>query len=255
MAVAVDASTPVRWTNTVTSGTGVASASFTAPTDALLVCCVCFDSDSVTSNPVITVSDSGGLAWTTRVERQDNEATAGGYAGIFTARTTSSVSRTVTTTRTSGGGASGSGRRISAKLYVLTGVDVGGTPVDSVTASNEGGTNTDPTNTTNVTPGANGLLIVNACDWAQAGAITSSNLTVESGDYAGAITASSGYRTCSSGVSVNGNLNPPATPQFKWCQVVVREAAGGGGGRTTRNTRAWPLGMEIGMGWVMGTQI
>lgn len=29
----------------------------------------------------------------------------------------------------------------------------------------------------------------------------------------------------------------------------------GGAGRTTRNTRAFPLGMEIGMGWVMSTQV
>jgi hypothetical protein len=35
------------------------------------------------------------------------------------------------------------------------------------------------------------------------------------------------------------------------CAVVValKPASGGGGGRTTRNTRAFPLGMEIGMNW------
>jgi hypothetical protein len=33
------------------------------------------------------------------------------------------------------------------------------------------------------------------------------------------------------------------------------EAAAPPGGRTTKNTRAWPLGMEIGMNWVSGAQV
>lgn len=32
---------------------------------------------------------------------------------------------------------------------------------------------------------------------------------------------------------------------------VYKPAAGGGGGRATKNTRSWPLGVEIGMGWRM----
>lgn len=30
--------------------------------------------------------------------------------------------------------------------------------------------------------------------------------------------------------------------------LAIKESAGGGGGRTTRNTRAWPLGVNVGMG-------
>lgn len=32
-------------------------------------------------------------------------------------------------------------------------------------------------------------------------------------------------------------------------RLGIDVVAGGGGGRTTKNTRAWPLGMEIGMNW------
>lgn len=37
--------------------------------------------------------------------------------------------------------------------------------------------------------------------------------------------------------------------------MVVVRASTAGGGRTTKNTRAFPLGMEIGMGWVMDNQV
>lgn len=224
MAVAVDGSTPVRWTGAPNAGVDITSASFTAPTDALLVMCV--NSDGATSTHgtmTYAVADSGGLTWTNRVTRTIAETTDGGGSAIYTARTTSNVARTATFRQNNTNAVA---TRISAKLYVLTGVDVNGTPVDTVTASNEGGSAADPTTTTSITPGANGLLIVVDTDWSQTGAITSSDLTVESGDYAGAITASSGYKTCTSGVGVTGNLNPPATPQFKWCQVTVREVAG-----------------------------
>lgn len=36
-----------------------------------------------------------------------------------------------------------------------------------------------------------------------------------------------------------------------WCMISAEiKAAAGGGGRTTRNTRAFPLGMAVGMNWV-----
>lgn len=233
MAIAVDASSPVRWSASLAAGGTMDSASFTAPADSFLVLVINCDGNNDsnytngTSTPTVSLSTGTALTWTKRVERTWSETTAGGQSVIWTAPAVTSEARVVRITKDA---ASVSTLRTAAKLYVLTGVDISGTPVDSVTASNEGGTNTDPTNTTSLTPGANGLLIVAATDWSQTGAITSSNLTVESGDYAGAITASSGYRTCTSGVAVGGNLNPPATPQFKWCQLIVREAAGGGGG-------------------------
>jgi len=223
MAIAVDASSPVRWTGTPSSPVGtIVSASFTAPTDALLVACVSGDGIG-TDAAVITMSDSGGLAWTLRVARTWSETTDGGYSGIYTARTTSSTSRTVTMTASAGISA----KRYSIKLYVLTGVDVGGTPVDTVGANNEGGSTTNNLTTTSITPGANGLLICCDTDWNQLGVYTSSDLTIDTADYAGAISVCSGYKTCTSGAGVTGNLNAGGTgaAQHKWCQVTVRESA------------------------------
>jgi hypothetical protein len=37
--------------------------------------------------------------------------------------------------------------------------------------------------------------------------------------------------------------------QYALSAISLKPATGGGGGRTTRNTRAWPLGMEVGMNW------
>jgi hypothetical protein len=231
VSVAVDASTPVRWTGTPDLGGSpqppIASASFTAPTDAFLVCCVCYDTVA-TGSTVATCSDSGGLAWTKRVERTGLETTAGGGSAIFTARTTSAVARTVSVGYTLSG--TGSTNRMSAKCYVLTGVDVNGTPVDSVAAANEGGSATIDLTTTSVTPGATGLLLAADTDWNQRGLFTSSDLTIDTADYTGAISVVSGYKTCTSGVGVTADLHAAgaSAPQHKWCQVVARQAAAAG---------------------------
>ena len=37
----------------------------------------------------------------------------------------------------------------------------------------------------------------------------------------------------------------------EWVQTAVALKAAAAGGRTTKNTRSWPLGVEIGMGWQM----
>ena len=232
MAVAVDGSSPARFAAVATmgsSGTYPVSASFTAPTDALLVCTVQMDTQAA-ANPVIAVSDSGGLTWTNRVERQDQETTIGGYSSVATARTTSSVSRTVTVGWTSGSGADTT-RRISAKVYVLTGVDVNGTPLDTVGANNEGGSGTNNLTTSSITPGANGMLIASDCEWNTLGAFeASSDLTQDTTTYAGEISVCSGFKTSTSGVGVTANLNAAGTgtPQHKWCQITAREAATAG---------------------------
>lgn len=224
MAVAVDASSPIRFSGTCTAGASITSASFTAPADALIVACLSRDGNDDTEHGTTGASDSGGLTWTKRVERTCTEATAGGGSAIFTARTTTSASRTVTLTRTGGPGA---GVTWSCKIYVLTGVDVDGTPVDTVGANNEGGSGTNNLSTTSITPGATGLLLCADTDWNQRGLFTSSNLTISTDDFAGLISVCSGYRTCTSGVSVNGNLDAGGTSlaQHKWCQIIVREAA------------------------------
>src|SRR5687767_2120419 len=130
MAIAVDASSPVRWHGASASGSAITSASFTAPADALLVVCVSQDSN-LNGTWTFAVSDSGGLAWTERVRRDPSESTTEAGSAIFTARTTSAVARTVAYNPT-WTLSTASNRRKSCRLYVLTGVDVDGTPVDTV---------------------------------------------------------------------------------------------------------------------------
>jgi hypothetical protein len=116
----------------------------------------------------------------------------------------------------------------SVKLYVLTGVDVDGTPVDAVGASNEGGSGINDLTTTSITPGANGRLFCCDTDWNALGLFdASSDLTEDTAHFAGAISVNSGHKASSNGVGVTGNLNASGAgvPQHKWCQVTVRESA------------------------------
>lgn len=234
MSIALDASTPVRWSGTINNTGTITSAAFTAPTNAYLVLCVEADGDGTQLPTTFTVADSGGLTWTTRPERRGGEATAGGYAGIFTARTVSSVSRTVSVTRPGDGTST---LRVSAVAYVFTGVDVDGTPVDTVGANNEGGSATNNLSTTSLTPGATGVLVAAGTEYSAAGACTSSDLKgVDSiagsshAEYAGAIDVMDGWKVCTSGVGVTGNLDAAGAGavQWKWVQLIVREAAAGG---------------------------
>lgn len=243
MAVALDASSPARVSGVGASGVAVTTASFTAPTDAVLVACIEADGDGIHSE-TMAVSDSGGLAWTLvpKVERTWAEATTGGYAGIFTAKTTSAVGRTVTITMTFTGGTN---FRRTVQVYVFTGADLAGTPIDTTGANNEGGSGTNNLTTTSITPGANGVHVCAGCDWAALGAATSSDLkgidsVVGSGhaEFAGAIDVIDGWHTTTSGVGSTANLDAAAgTPQWKWIQITIREAAGGGG--TTVECQAW----------------
>lgn len=232
MAIAVDASTPVRFTGTPNIADTLTSASFTAPTDALLV--LTMQCEATGSNLQYTVSDSGGLTWTTRVEHTQSESiTGGGHVSIHTARTTSSASRTVTITRTGTGGGNGT-RVMTAKLYVLTGVDVDGTPVDTVGANNEGGSTTNNLTTSSVTPGANGLLIAADFNYADFGGSVSADLTYDAASPASTqgpynVDVLSGYKTVSSGVGATANIDAggTASAEHNWVQIVVREAASG----------------------------
>lgn len=231
-AVAVDASSPIRFTGTPANGGTIVSASFTAPANSLIVCVITGDGDTSTHGAVTrTVTDSGGLTWTNQVTRAVNETTDGGMSQIATAIQTTSAARTVTITE-SHSLQTTTGLRVSVKIYVFTGADIAGTPVDTVTASNEGGSATNNLTTTSVTPGANGMLVVGGTDWVALGVPASSDLTADAADYAGAISVISGTKAVSSGVGATANLDAAGTAaaQWKWCQIVVRESGGEGGG-------------------------
>ena len=229
MAIAVDASTPARFDGSPNITGAITSAAFTPPLDSFLVFLLQMDGSPAAGDPGFVISQTSFSvdAWTTRVTRGTDETTAGGYSAIYTARVTSSANGTVSWTRNSAGGGNGT-RRTSGMIYVLAGVDVDGTPVDTVSASNEGGSGTNNLNTTSVTPGANGLLFAGDIDWNANGLYqASSNLTQDTQHYTGEMSVCTGYRACTSGVALNANLNAGGTSaaQHKWVQIVVREAA------------------------------
>lgn len=251
MAVALDASTPARWTGTPNRGAAITMPSpFTAPANSYLVVCIERDGSSGGGAATYTVSDSSGLTWNNSlVERTEAETTTGGGSKIAVAVAVASVARTVTVTRSADG--DNGVLRVSATCYVYTGVDILGTPVDVVTASNEGGSATVNFTTTSLTPGATGVIVACGTDFNAKGACTSSDLrgvdsVVGSGhaEYAGAIDVIDGWHTVTSGVGASANLTAfAATPQWKWCQIIVREAAGGGGATN------WGPWMVNGLNW------
>lgn len=206
--LAIDGSTPARFAANATSTT---SASFTAPSGALLVCCVAMDGDSGTSYSAV-VSDSGGLTWTTRVARAPGESgLSGGGVLIATATTTSAASRTVTVTR------SGVTRQMSAVCYVVTGQNA--SPI---------GANGENNSTTNaITPsvltstGANSLLFVSAIDWNANGAPTSSDLTANAANYSGLISVISGYKVLGAAGAQTANLDAAGTSAAAWTWVAL----------------------------------
>lgn len=221
MAIAVDASTPIRWAGLIVlGGDTIVSASFTPPANSLLVCCVNYDGNTTNGTPTVT-ADTAGLTWTQQVQRTWQEGLDGGYSAIFTCPQTSSASRICTLTFSQGGAL-----QASAKLYVLTGVDLAGTPVDTVGASNEGDSTTDSMTTTSLTPGATGLLFAVSTDYNVQGVFdASSDLTQDTATYA-TLSVCSGYKTCTSGVGVTANLNAGgASPQHKWSQIIARQSA------------------------------
>jgi hypothetical protein len=220
MSIAVD-DTIGRFSGTPTGTATISSGSFTAPADALLWLSV--EADSAGSEAfTLNAADSGGLTWTKQVERTAAETTAGAASAVFTARTTSAVSRTVQASRSAD---SASTRQISAKVRVLTGVDVNGTPVDTVGANNEGGATATPATTSSLTPGATGILGVACADWNVKGPLSSSNLTVDAADHGTNLSVMDGWRVSSNGVGITANLTASLSgPQFKWTQITVREA-------------------------------
>lgn len=241
MATAIDSTSPLKFTGTPNNNVDITSAAFTPPNTTLIVACVNADTDA-NENITVSVSDSinGTTGWVNQIESDEGtEAGAGGgHASIWTHTVATGASMTVSIRRTAGVGGT---RRIQGKVYVVTGYDAAGTPVDTTGVANRGATTTDNFNTDSVTPGSDGHLIACATDWSQAGAPTSSNLqgedanpALDTGDFAGGISLASGYKTVSSGVATTANFNGGgAAADWQWAQIIVRAAAGGA---TTRGT-------------------
>lgn len=218
MAIAIDGSSPVRFTGTPANGVDITSASFTAPANSVIAVCVSADTNGSSENITISVSDSGGLTWTNRVERDPGDAGAeAGHASIWTAVQVTSASRTVSVRRTAG---NGSTNRISVKVYVVTGAD---------TTTPTGATGEGSSTTNNITPNAYTSTVNNSrgfgcgTDWNQLGTPTSTD-TEDAADYAGAISVISLFKaadTATSGSTVTMNFDAGGTGTAAWNWVAL----------------------------------
>lgn len=218
--LAVDATSPVRWTGQLAVSGTTNSASFTPPANTVWVLCI--EGDGTTD--ILFTPTTVGLTWTQQVIRDNSETTTGGHAAIWTCPQVSSAARTITITRTTAGATP---LRMSAKCYVVTGATIAGTFVDTVTANNEGGSTVNSMTTTSITPSANGILFAADCEWLQLGTFqASSDLTSTDGgaNYASEITVYDGYKAVTSGVATTANLNAAGSSnaQHKWVQVIIK---------------------------------
>jgi hypothetical protein len=227
MALAIDASTPIRWTGTPAQNVDITSASFTAPSGALLVMCVGGDTSSGGVTNTLSASDSGGLTWTSRGKRDGNENPPnGGISEIFTAVTVSAVARTASVRRTTTGGGT---NRLSAKLYVVTGQDA--SPIGN--AAEGGSTTNNLTATGPTTTAANSYVFYAATEWNQLGSPTSSDLTEDAFDHASQVSGLSGYEAVATAGATTANLDAGGTGAAAWgfIGLEIKEGAGGGGSR------------------------
>jgi hypothetical protein len=228
MAIAIDASGPIRFTGTPANGVDITSASFTAPANSLLVAHVSADTNGSSADITISVSDSGGLTWTNRVERDPGDAGAeAGHASIWTAEQPSSASRTVSVRRTAG---SGSTNRISVKVEVATGADIGGDPIGNVAEGSSTTNNITPNTYTSSANNSRGFGC-GTC-WNQLGTPTSTD-TEDGADYSGAISVVSLYKaanTPTSGTVVTMNFDAGGTGAAAWNWVALEVLPSTGAG-------------------------
>lgn len=216
MAIAVDA-TVARWTGTPSGGGTAVSGSFTPADGSLLVCCINCDESP---GPNVVTPSGGSLTWTERVSRGQADATEG-LASIWTAPVVTGASMTVTLTRTSGD--AGSARRVSGKVYIVTGQHA--SPIGN---SNEADWTTNPQSLSITAAGA-GRLFGCGTDWNQTGVPVSTD-TEDGADYTGAISVMSAYKAAdhASG-SQSIQFDPVGTPTGNIVVLEILAAAGGGG--------------------------
>lgn len=224
MAIAIDGSTPARWTGTPNNGVDITSASFSPPAGSLLVLTIGADTDASADNLTLSVSDSvnGTTGWTNQVDRDESDG--GGaqesHAAIWTLADAAGGSKTVSVRRTAGLGGT---RRISCKLYVVTGQHA--TPVGNV---GEGTTTTNNTTPTILTTTADdSYVFVSVSDWSQSGSPTSSDGVEDSADYSGAISVMSMYEAQGAAGSMSMNIDAGGSGgvEINWVGLEVKAAA------------------------------
>lgn len=226
MAIAIDASSPARWTGTPANTVNITSSSFTPPNNSLIVLCVQADTEPGNSNADITISVSGGsLTWTEQVQEDEGTNAAidasseGGHSGIWTAPVGTGASMTISVNRSAGTGGT---NRITCKAYVVTGQNA--SPIGN-TGKNISTTN-DLTASIFTSSASNSFAFVSASDWSQLGTPVSSDLTEDAADYVGQISAISGYKDCGSSGAETANLDAGAgTPFWVWTALEIKESS------------------------------
>jgi hypothetical protein len=220
-AIAIDASTPVRFAGQPADNVDMTSASFTPPDNSVLLVMVNADTNGGTSISV-SVSDSTSRSWTTIVERNGGEAGAqSGYAGAFFAVVTTGSSMTVGVRRA----ANGATNRMSAKVYVITGANTA-SPVGN---SDEGSSTTNNISPTIYTSSVNNSRGFGAADdWSALGVPTSTD-TADAATYAGHISVISAYKasdtaTANTAVTMNFDAFGAGAPAWNWVGVEVKPA-------------------------------
>lgn len=223
MALAVDASSPAKVAviGTVTPAT---TASFTAPTNALLVAYIFYNSISGNDNNQ-TVTDSGGLSWTRNGRKSRDLSSLSGVVGtdggveIWSATTSSSVARTVSAAHVSGA-------TNHATLVVKVYTDSGGAPTIGAIAASFSASGLPSASLT--TTAANSWVWSVSSDWAQKGAgtagasqtLSTSDENDVAGQYSGHVWRQTS--TTATASSVTNNLTAVSAQQYNMLIVEVK---------------------------------
>jgi hypothetical protein len=223
VAIMQDASTPAGVQQTVATTVALTTASFTAPANAVLV--ASWQGNSQAGNPTDpTISDTGGLVWTS-LGLRDGGTGNSGQASMWRAATSSSAARTVTVNNNATSG----NRQARLKVLVLTGVDTTAPVVASSTGSDSTGALDSLTVTTGV---ANSWVVGSVSDWD----VNSTTLTAaagttisDSGSPGSAINGATLRNTTpgASGSSVSLGLTSPTSTAWNFVVAEFRPAAGG----------------------------
>lgn len=229
MAIAVDDTTYSRTTGTPGDNVDITTAASGTPAvDSLAVVCVSSDTDDVSSATSLQVSDSvdGNTGWSELIHRDDTDSGGtGGCSAIWTKQFSSAASRTISLRRTTGNGGT---NRLSFKAYIVTSEDTS----DFLGASGEGSSTTNNLTASIFTSeAANSYAFVAATDYNQRGSPTSTDLTEDSADYAGAISVTSGYKDVGTAGAETANLDAggSSAAAWTWVAIEVKAATGGGG--------------------------
>lgn len=219
MALAVDASSPARFTGTPDDNVDITSASFTPPAGALGVVCISTNSNGQAT--LVSVSDSQGGTWTEQVRRNLTEAGFEGHASIWTRNSgLPNTSMTVSVRRTNDSGGTGAFDRVSAKAYVVTGQHA--TPVPT---TGEGSSSTNNLTASIFTSAhTNSFAFVAATEWNANGLPTSSDLTIDAFNHAGVLSGLSGFKDLSTAGAETANLDAATTAaaEWNWAAIEVR---------------------------------